>query len=56
MIQIVKMVEGLIVFDIVLLLWLVAILIPKGKTLPFIPVIFGAFVLLLHYTTLIGTL
>jgi Flp pilus assembly protein protease CpaA len=35
---------------------IVAILIPKGRTMPFIPVIFGAFVVLLHYTSLLGTL
>lgn len=48
---------GLIPLVLILFLsFLVAILIPKGRTMPFIPVIFGAFVVLLHYTSLLGTL
>jgi hypothetical protein len=48
---------GLISLVLILFLsFLVAIFIPKGRTMPFIPVIFGAFVVLLYYTSLLGTL
>jgi hypothetical protein len=48
---------GLIPLVLILFLsFLVAIFIPKGRTMPFIPVIFGAFVVLLYYTSLLGTL
>lgn len=48
---------GLIPLVLILFLsFLVACLIPKGRAMPFIPVIFSEFVVLLHYTTLLGTL
>ena len=48
---------GLIPIVLILLLsFCVANIIPRGRTIPFIPVIFGAFVVLLYYTTLLGTL